>query len=140
MDVAHELAEYHAIQEWLRGKKPAPAGRTWRRTVVAAVTLPLPPTMRTSVLARCVAVADAAGVLPAAFVCVRFGFPLLLMSFGGDLILAMIESMGDTPGALQQLPVADLANAIIPVLSTVGLVAGGISTLVGLVAFVLNGR
>jgi hypothetical protein len=139
MELEQTLAEYHALQDWLRGKKPAPTGRTWRRTVVAAVTLPLPPKMRTSVLARCVAVADAAGVLPAGFVCLRFGLLLLMFSLGEDLLLAMIAGMGDTSSAMQ-LPIEDLAKAIIPVFSTVGLVAGGISTMVGVVAFVLNGR
>jgi hypothetical protein len=139
MDLEQTLAEYHAIQEWLRGKKPAPAGRTWRRTVVAAVTLPLPPTMRTSVLARCVAVAASCGALPTAFVCLRFGFFLLFINFGGEFILTMTESISSGTSDMA-LPLEAFAKVIITVISTVGLVAGGISTLVGVVAFVLNGR
>ena len=36
-----DLNEYRVLRDWLHGTKPAPAGRTWRRTLVVAASLPL---------------------------------------------------------------------------------------------------
>lgn len=135
VDLSKELDEYSQIRDWLRGKKPAPAGRTWRRTVVAAATLPLLAPVRTVALTTAILGGDVLGYLPGV------GFWLMLTISGplASLVLSFVDGAAIGNPSLpveifQGLSVSKgMGNVIAFILGIVG-------TLGGCVSLLVNGR
>jgi hypothetical protein len=117
MNLEDQVSEYNAVQSWLRGDKPTPTGRTWRRRMTQVALAPVVAAVKTT---KFVSAHPIACLVPS------IGTIFLLMT--APLVFnGMSALMG--PEALQHgLPMDQVVNQMmsamkyaIPILSCVGM-------------------
>lgn len=130
------MQEYRAIRDWLQGKKPAPRGRTWRRTLVTAMSLPLPAQTQDVVYRKSAGWGMVLSSLPP-------GLPIILHAALGGALIAVAPHVAESVMGTGMVAHDALATSLLTLMHSVqtlaGWFAGGVMAFGGCCVLV-NGR